>query len=386
MTTRAFRAGPAAFVVALAAALAACSNAPDDVAPASESELGSPGPFDVGEADVVLVDRSRPTRPNGTFAGAPERTLATRIWFPSAPGGDGARPTLPEGAGPFPLIGYGHGYLSSRGEAPELKRHLASHGYVVVAPDFPLSNGGAVGGPTIADMASQPGDLAFVLAEAEHLPGPLAAISAGVDPSRRGIAGLSLGGGTTLIAAYHPTLHVEGIAAAVAFAPASCFFGPALYAHAVPTLILAGDADEIVPLDSGPARGFASAPPPVALARLIGGNHLGFIGAEIPGVPNTDRAIGCGAVENAGTGGIEELFVDLTAGAGPDAVDATSCGTGICAQSFVQTMHADRQVELTKIATLAHFEAILRGRADAARYLAEVFAADNPDVELSVKD
>jgi len=49
-------------------------------------------------------------------------------------------------------------------------------------------------------------------------------------------------------------------------------------------------------------------------------------------------------------------------------------------------MHAARQIELTKIAVLAHFEAVLRGRADAARFVVESFAAGDPDVEVSVKD
>ena len=367
------------------AALAGCSDSTDAVAPASRSELAEPGPFAVGEADLVLVDLSRPTRANGSHPGAPERTLPTHVWFPAATDGVTGETTVADG-GPFPLIGWAHGFTSSRLESPEIKRHLASHGYVVVAPEFPLSHGGAPGGPTIGDMGNQPADLDFVMDEALHLPGSLASISAAIDAGRRGIAGLSLGGGTTLIAAFHPRLHLDAIQAAVALAPASCFFGPGLYEHALPTMIIAGDADELVPLEHGPARAFSFAPPPLTLVRLAGGNHLGFIGIEIPGVPNTDRAVGCGAVEMAGTGGFENLVTDLSPGAGPDVLDFANCGAGVCAESFVQTMHAARQVELTKIAMLAHFEATLRGRAGAARFLAEAFAAGDADVEVSVKD
>jgi len=382
--------GRVVWALSLAAAcalgLAGCSDSSDAVAPASRSELVNPGPFAVGEAELVLVDRSRPTRANGTYPGAAERTLPTHVWFPSAPGSDDSAPVPPEDGGPFPLIGWAHGFISSRLEGAEIKRHLASHGYVVVAPDFPLSNGGAPGGPTLGDMGNQPADLDFVMDEALHLPGSLASISAAIDAGRRGIAGLSLGGGTTLIAAFHPRLHLDAIQAAVALAPASCFFGPGLYEHALPTMIIAGDADELVPLEHGPARAFSFAPPPLTLVRLAGGNHLGFIGIEIPGVPNTDRAVGCGAVEMAGTGGFENLVTDLSPGAGPDVLDFANCGAGVCAESFVQTMHAARQVELTKIAMLAHFEATLRGRAGAARFLAEAFAAGDADVEVSVKD
>ena len=366
------------------AALAGCSDSTDAVAPASRSELAEPGPFAVGEADLVLVDLSRPTRANGSHPGAPERTLPTHVWFPAATDGVTGETTVADG-GPFPLIGWAHGFTSSRLESPEIKRHLASHGYVVVAPEFPLSHGGAPGGPTIGDMGNQPADLDFAMEAALHFPGELGALSAAIDGGRRGIAGLSLGGGTTLIAAFHPRLHLDAIQAAVALAPFSCAFGPDLFENALPTMIVTGDADELVPIAQGPARAFAFAPAPITLVRLAGGNHVGFIGVEIRGAPNSD-SIGCTAVESAGTGGIANLVADLSPGAGPMAVDLANCGPGICAESFVQTMHATRQIELTKIAMLAHFEAVLRGRADAARFVSESFAAGDPDVEVTVKD
>ena len=78
-----------------------------------------------------------------------------------------------------------------------------------------------------------------------------------------------------------------------------------------PTLIVTGDADELVPFDTGPARAFASAPGPITLVRLHGGNHVGFIGIEIPGADNADEAVGCTAVENAGTGGATTVVDDV---------------------------------------------------------------------------
>ncbi len=387
---------------ALLAALAGCSDS-SPVAPASMAELTSPGPFGFATTEVVLVDGSRATRANGTYAGAPQRTLRTKIWYPAAPAGaaaagepspaasgasapSAALPTPPAAGGPFPVIGYAHGFLSSRDEAPDLKQHLASHGYVIVAPDFPLSNGGAPGGPTVADIGNQPGDLAFAMEEVARLGGDHAPLAAALDGSSRAIAGLSLGGGTTLIAAYHPTLHLAGIQAAVAFAPASCFFGPDFYARALPTVILSGDADELVPFDPGPQRGFDLAPAPVTLIRLRGGNHLGFAGIDIPGAYNTDEEVGCGAVKNAvgNGGGFETVVEDLTAGTSAAVVDLTACG-GVCEQPFEQTMRAARQLELTRAVTLAHFEAVLRGREDASRFLDDVLAAESPEVELRRK-
>jgi predicted dienelactone hydrolase len=369
-----------AAILLLLAALGGCGDS-QPIQPASQDELASPGPYAVATAEFRFVDASRPTPANGSYAGAAERTLPTTVWYPAAAAGG----TAPAGGGPFPLIGYAHGYLSSRGEAPELKTHLASHGYVVVAPDFPLSNGGAPGGPTFADVAHQPGDLAFVMDAVAHLSGDGAALSAAIDVAHRGIAGLSLGGGTTLIAAFHPTLHLSGVAAAVAFAPASCFFGPGLYRHSLPTMILSGSSDELVPFDTGPARAFEFAPAPITLVRLHGGTHVGFIGIDVPSAQNSDEVVGCSAVQSAGTGGLDALAADLTNGAGADAVDPAPCGAGVCSEKFVQTMRAARQLELTKIATLAHFEATLRGRRDAARFIEVSLAAGNSDLDVAQK-
>jgi len=280
---------------------AACSDAPDAGRTLDLATLAAPGPYAVAELELVLVDRTRPTQAVGSFAGAPERTLPTRVWYPaSAPGSD-----VPATDGPFPIVGWAHGYASANFEGQFVGRHLASHGYVVVAPTFPLSNGGAPGGPTIADMTSQPGDLDFVMDRvAAGAAGD--ALAAVVDATRRGIAGLSLGGGTVLIGAYHPRWRTEDVDAAVALAPASCFFGPDLYARSLPTLIVAGDADMLVRLHGGPVQAFETAPPPATLVTLTGGNHVGFIGIDTPGDANSDATVGCPVIGagggNAATG------------------------------------------------------------------------------------
>ena len=200
---RADRVGPRTAAALIAIELiAGCSDSGTIVEPASQSEFADPGPYPVAEFDVTLVDPSRPTRPNRTFPGTPDRTLIARVWFPTdgATGAIGDAAPVPAPGGPFPLIVYSHGYVSARVEATDLARHLASHGYVVVAPDYPLGNGGAPGGPTLADLAMQPGDLGFVMDGVARLPGKYGALSAAIDGSNRGIAGLSMGGATTLIA------------------------------------------------------------------------------------------------------------------------------------------------------------------------------------------
>jgi dienelactone hydrolase len=364
---------------------AGCSDGggSDPSTPLDVATLSTPGPYAVGEAQLTLVDASRPTQAIGTNPGAPERTLPTRIWYPATSAGNGAAPS-PDG--PFPIIGWAHGFASSNFEGQYVGAHLASHGYVVVGPTFPLSNGGAPGGPTIADMTNQPADLDFVLRRvAAGAAGD--AIAAAIDDTRRGIAGLSLGGGTVLIGAYHPTWHIENVSAAMALAPASCFFGSGLYAGSVPMLIVTGDADMLVPLEGGPARAFQWAGAPIELVALHGGNHVGFLGIAGQGGRNPDATVGCPVIGSGGSiaaSGIGTLSTLLQEGVGPSAFDASTCPSS-CLEELPATMTAGRQLEITRAAALAHFDAVLRGDRAKARWLANDLAKQADDVTLSLR-
>lgn len=349
--------------------------------------LAHRGPYGFATRDLVLVDATRPTPANNTCSGSPVRTLPTRVFHPAWPATRTASPPPPQpvpvaGGGPFPLLAYAHG-LTSRGEsARHFVEHLASHGYFVAVPLFPLSNGGAPGGPTFADMANQAGDLGFVQDRLGQLDGSNADIAAAADTQRRGLLGFSAGGLTVLIAAHHPVLHLQNIDAAVVHAPVSCFLGPGSFAQPVPLTIIAGTADELVPLP-GPEKVYALAPPPVTLVELVGGNHAGFMNTERLFVQNTDRRECELLLTSGGTQGFEAFEADITAGVGPDALDPSGC-TPLCSEQFTQTMGATRQIKLARAATLAHFEAVLRGNAYAAAFL-EHALDDLPDVEVSTK-
>lgn len=352
-------------------------------APLDTATLAAPGTYGVASFDIEFVDASRTTPSNGTYAGAPQRRLISHVWYPTVAGSGSNDPA----AGLFPLIGYGHGYFSNRLEGEAVGSHLASHGYVMVSVDFPLSNGGAPGGASIGDMTNQPGDLAFVMAQVEN-GGVGANIAAIVDRSRRGIAGLSLGGGTALIAAYHPKWHIENIQAVVAYAPASCFFGPGLFTRSVPFLILSGDRDLLVRLEDGPQRAFEAAQPPISLVTLHGGNHVGFVGLENTDGGNADD-IGCLVVGTGGSiarAGADRLAEQLMEGATADVIgDPTQCES-TCRDAMPQSMRLARQQELTRAATLAQFEAHLRSRRAAQRWLDETLGAENSDVTVEIRD
>src|SRR5207249_4079999 len=128
----------------------------------------------------------------------------------------------------------------SRGGELYYTAHLASRGFVVASIDFPLTRGGAPGGPELADFHNQPGDVRFVIDQLLRLSRRRGEwLAGGVDRKRLGVTGLSLGGGTTLLVTYHRRLRHRRIRAALPVAPTGCFFGERFYrSTAGPTLLV----------------------------------------------------------------------------------------------------------------------------------------------------
>ena len=180
---------------ALAVAGLLALNNPEPLPAASESARRlADGPLPVARLPLALADRSRPTDANGDFPGAPARQLEGHLWYPT------------EG-GPYPLLVYSHGFTSDHRNGAYLAEHLASHGFVVAAVNHPLTHWGAPGGPRVADVVNQPGDVSFLidrlLARSADAGDVLAAT---IDEERIGVLGVSLGGLTATLAGFHPTL------------------------------------------------------------------------------------------------------------------------------------------------------------------------------------
>jgi S-formylglutathione hydrolase FrmB len=115
------------------------------------------------------------------------------------------------------------------------------------------------------DAANHPDHVCFVLSE---LPGKLRrAIRTRADFDRVAVTGKSLGAGTAVAVAFDPCCRNDAIRGVVAMAgPGSTLVGPGTD---VATLIVHGDADELVPYAAGRAN-FDAAPAPKYFLTLIG--------------------------------------------------------------------------------------------------------------------
>jgi dienelactone hydrolase len=161
---------------------------------APTNALGIQRRYAVGTRSLTFVDSSRTTSPNGSFGGAPTRTVPTEFWYP-AQGDPGAAPAAdapPDAAqGPYPLVLFAHGYAVTPDFYAPLLERWAAAGYVVAAPVFPILSG-SDGGASHVDYEKTFGDASFVITQVLGLRGgePLAGL---VDPSRIAAAGHSDG-------------------------------------------------------------------------------------------------------------------------------------------------------------------------------------------------
>lgn len=332
-------------VSALAVYIATGPRQPDsDSVSASWMESG---PYRVGTMNTVFVDASRDTPENGDAPGSPQRSLPTTLWYPIGFDGD------------LPLIVHSHGILSSRTEMPYLTELLASHGYLVVAADYPLTSGSAPGGANALDVVNQPGDVSFLIDSVIALSGADKPFTGTVDTSRIGLSGYSLGGLTTYLATYHQRLRDPRIAAAVAIAGPSAPFAPDFFTStSIPTLAVAGTADALIEHRRN-AADLPSRAPGAALVTIAGGSHLGFVGVAEPTFRFMDNpdTIGCAAVLAALGEDPNAMFAVL--GDSAVGIDMNRDLPGICDQETLEpALHPGRQQMITQVAVLSFFESI----------------------------
>lgn len=367
----------AAAVLLLLTLLAACGGGTSGeplVATSYEAAV-QPGPFGVGVTTLEFIDTSRPLEANGQFSGADERPLTVEVWYPAQTGvaPEARAAPLDRSSAPYPLIVFAHGFSGSRLQSATYTRHLASHGYIVAAPDFPGSKGDAPGGPRLSAVLDQPGDVSFVIDQLIALHGTSGHLLQGaVDDSAIGLSGHSLGGLTTLLTVYGPSRDTR-ISAALPIAPASCFLPDDLAdGESVPVLFITGANDLITPVQTV-RYGYSVANPPAYLVELAGGSHIRFADVDIDDVAVTEFDE-LGFDPDAFIADAARLDAELGGNA------STCLPSGDPPRGAPLTL--DRQQELLRAFATPFFDAYLRHSDNALTFLVEELPDSVPEASL----
>ncbi len=333
------------------------------------------GPHPVKMVDLTFVDESRPTAANGDYAGADSRTFQTTIWFPDA-------------NGPRPLVIYSHGFMSFRAGGAYLAEYLASQGYIVASTDYPLTNFFAPGGPMVVDVANQPADVSFLIDSILGLPDSQRPVAATPDINRIGLMGLSLGGLTTTLAAFHGEMRDPRVKAAVSIAGPADFFSARFFETSdIPFLMIAGTEDAMVPYGPNasviPRRVYNG-----ALISIAGGSHTGFAHFAEPYFRFVDHpdSVGCDALmENLDAEPDEDAFPDF--GGERMGVELGDEPPRPCQVDLTsKAIHPGRQHMITLLAVWDFFDSVFNEdaetRSTSRRHLAEELARDFPEVSF----
>jgi predicted dienelactone hydrolase len=271
--------------------------------------LGARGRFPVGVRTLSLTDPAR------------DRTLPVELWYPAEQALAGAdlvpasqdvyqvfrgltrasQAALRDAAfaplpAPAPLVMFSHGLGGHRRQSTFLCTHLASHGYLVVAPDHvgnTLTDAFGVFGRlhktrdvnVLLDWVGKhvqhrPADLRFLMAALAG--GAVSELVGRVDAAHVHLVGHSFGGWTCLAVGGHE----PRVRSLVALAPAG---GAGAYARdplvaaidlhwprPVPTLFIIGEADSICP-PAAVRELYARVPEPKQLIGLPGVDHMHFL-------------------------------------------------------------------------------------------------------------
>ncbi|MBW1688702.1 MAG: hypothetical protein JRS35_27035 [Deltaproteobacteria bacterium] len=252
----------------LAAGLAASPAGAIDSAP----DPSTLGPFDVGHTQMDVVDPERE-----------DRTLPTEIWYPADPGSAVGDPTLYPLLGPIgitsavavddippteemfrPLILFSHGSGGFAIQSIVLVETLASHGFFVAAPNHvgntQSDEMNGTSDPFDVIARNRPQDASAVIdtmLERGFTPGDPFFLK--IRPFMIGAAGHSFGGFTVLALSggYEDIPADPRVTAILPISGAAGILSDEeLEAVDVPTLLLGGTADEVVPIDPVTVRAF----------------------------------------------------------------------------------------------------------------------------------
>ena len=250
----------------LAGCTAAVKAAPATTTPPATQPTADPDdpplPDGVATRVLPLTDPSRPTDPTPQAPDSGDetagRTLPTTLYYPAT------------GDGPFPLVVFSHGLDAVPAGYRYLLASWAAAGFVVAAPQFPLTSHGSA--LVVEDVLNQPADVSFVLTGVLALdttPGD--DLAGRIDAGHVAVTGHSAGAITTL-GLLSTCCADPRIDAAIALAGEVIGFPAEPADPTVPVLLLHGSADGTIPVANG--RAVATGyPGPAAFVELTGGGH-----------------------------------------------------------------------------------------------------------------
>lgn len=231
--------------------------------------------YAVGLTTMSFTDTTRPTPARGSQPARDSRSLVTTIRYPAIgpPNAPASQLEPAKVSGPYPLVVFVHGFNTSAARYDQLLNKLAAAGYVVVAPDFPLTSS-ALPGPAIeADVSNQPGDVKFIISRlltVNDQPGPLQGL---VAADKIAVAGHSDGGNTAAATAYNACCTDTRVKAAVILAGEKNFFPDTWFTTPGPPFLgIHSDKDEVTPYQNGRSI-YTGAGPPKYFVTVQGGNH-----------------------------------------------------------------------------------------------------------------
>lgn len=288
-----------------------------------------PGPFAVGRFTTTVIDPARGGR-----------ELPVDVLYPVDPRAVSGEPTspyeivpgvtveaplshldAPVADGPHPLVVFSHGSGGVRYQSYFLTEALASHGFVVAAPDHVgnTATDRLLGTPAPFDQVAvdRPLDVSAViddlLARSDAPDGPL---SGAIDAEHVGVTGHSFGGYTALAVAggrgdSEPDERVDAIAPLAPAAGDVLLSDADLAAVEVPTLVVGGTRDETTPLDPNSTRPFDLVGGEVVRVDIYGAGHGSFTDlcalSDAIGASDLPDAVKQGVAEQAETGCAADL-------------------------------------------------------------------------------
>lgn len=251
--------------------------ASDTPAAANGSISVPPARYAVGVQLAQAIDPFRWTPARGSTPAHIGRILNTAYWYPTAGPASGTdRPFAAPVRGHFPLVIFAHGFDANAATYRVLLHDIAAAGYVVAAPEFPISGIDGSGPPREDDNVNQPADLSAVITATAHW-ASLAGhwLNGTVDVSRIAAVGHSDGGSTVAAMTLDTGYSDTRVTAAVVLAGAEMPMPGGRYGAkaTVPLLVEQGDHDPYNGYLYGYAV-FADAHGPKAMLTTIGGQHI----------------------------------------------------------------------------------------------------------------